>query len=90
MSKNIPTMSLTGMLSSSGSLRGTISSPLVAKSYNGDYKITPKAFQSQRLKTSNRFLLDDIVISEVPYYENENHANGLTAYIAKEGVIENA
>ena len=55
------------------------------ESYDGEYRITPKAFQSQMLDTENKVLDRNIVVAEVPYYETGNAANGVTSYIAKEG-----
>lgn len=55
------------------------------ESYDGEYKITPKAFDSQILDTTNKVLDRNIVVTEVPYYETGNQANGVTSYIAKEG-----
>ena len=40
------------------------------ESYDGEYKITPKAFDSQTLDTENKILERNIVITEVPYYED--------------------
>lgn len=53
--------------------------------YTGSYEVTPKAFTSQTLETQNKVLTDDIVVSEVPYYETTNDTGGITSYIAKEG-----
>ena len=55
------------------------------ESYDGEYRVTPKAFQSQMLDTENKVLDRNIVVTEVPYYETGNAANGVTSYIAKEG-----
>lgn len=55
------------------------------ESYDGEYRITPKAFRSQMLDTENKVLDRNIVVTEVPYYETGNAANGVTSYIAKEG-----
>ena len=44
-----------------------------------------KSFQSQMLDTENKVLDRNIVVTEVPYYETGNSANGVTSYIAKEG-----
>lgn len=52
--------------------------------YTGDYTVVPKAFASQTLNTANKTLTDDILVKEVPYFENENFSKGLTVYIAKE------
>lgn len=56
------------------------------ESYDGEYKITPKAFDSQILDTTNKVLDRNIVVTEVPYYETGNQANGVTSYIAKEEI----
>lgn len=53
--------------------------------YTGSYEVTPKAFESQTLETQDKILADDIIISEVPYYETANDTGGVTSYIAKEG-----
>ena len=55
------------------------------KSEEHEYRVTPKAFQSQMLDTENKVLDRNIVVTEVPYYETGNAANGVTSYIAKEG-----
>lgn len=53
--------------------------------YTGSYEVTPKAFESQTLETKDKTLANDIIISEVPYYETSNDTGGVTSYIAKEG-----
>lgn len=53
--------------------------------YIGEYEITPRAFNSQMLDTANKVLGQNIVVTEIPYYETGNEANGVTSYIAKEG-----
>lgn len=53
--------------------------------YTGEYQVIPKAFDSQTLDTANKLLEEDIVVSEVPYYETANEADGVTSYIAREG-----
>lgn len=58
------------------------------ESYDGEYKVIPKAFDSQMLDTANKVLDRNVVITEVPYYETGNEANGVTAYIAKEGDLK--
>ena len=40
---------------------------------------------SQTMGTENKVLDRNIAITEVPYYETGNEANGVTSYIAKEG-----
>lgn len=55
------------------------------ESYEGEYQVTPKAFNEQTLDTANKILAQDIIVKEVPYYETGNEANGTTSYIAREG-----
>lgn len=54
-------------------------------SYTGEYTVIPKAYNSQTLDTANKLLEEDIVVSEVPYYETANEADGVISYIAREG-----
>lgn len=75
---------LRGTLSSSESLNGAICVAKEYDAYSGDYKVIPKASGSQILNTANKVLKEDILVTEVPYWETSNESNGLTAYIAKE------
>lgn len=50
--------------------------------YDGDYNVTPLAFQEVKLKTKDKKLIEDIVVKEVPYYETTNLSGGNTVYIA--------
>lgn len=54
--------------------------------YDGDYNVTPLAFQEVTLKTKDKKLIEDIVVKEIPYYETTNPSGGNTVYIA--GQIE--
>ncbi len=81
MSEIVSGRSLTGALSSPGSLSGTVA---VYPPYEETYSVTPKAGETQVLKTANNFLTKDIVINPIPYYETSNSSDGLTVYIAKE------
>lgn len=54
--------------------------------YDGDYNVTPLAFQEVTLKTKDKKLIEDIVVKEIPYYETTNLSGGNTVYIA--GQIE--
>ena len=56
--------------------------------YSGPYQVTPKASESQVLKTSSYLMGEDVTVLEVPYYEVGNTSDGTTVYIA-EGVTEN-
>lgn len=54
--------------------------------YEGEYNVTPLAFQETTLKTKDKKLNQNIVIKEIPYYETTNQGGGSTVYIA--GQIE--
>lgn len=75
---------LAGKLSCTGGLSGKISIMREYDHYNGNYKVSPKAFEEQTLQTTNKLLGEDVIITEVPYYETSNTSNGTTVYIAKE------
>lgn len=47
--------------------------------YDGDYEVTPKKLE-QRLKTNDKFMVDDVKIKGIPYYETSN-ISGTTVYI---------
>ena len=81
MSEIVSGKSLTGTLSSPGSLTGTVA---VYPPYKEEYSVTPKAGVQQVLKTANKLLTEDIVINPIPYYETTNPSDGKTVYIAKE------
>ncbi len=75
---------LRGTLSGSESLNGSICVTKEYDVYSGDYKVVPRASSSQTLHTANKVLKEDILVTEVPYWETSNESNGTTAYIAKE------
>lgn len=75
---------LSGKLSGDGNLKGAICVTKEYDAYTGDYKVIPKAFNSQILPTANKVLKEDVVIMEVPYWETGNESDGTTAYIARE------
>lgn len=78
--------SLNGKMSGESVLRGTLSVCVTREydTYSGDYKVVPKASGSQILNTANKVMKDDILVTEIPYWETSNESNGTTAYIAKE------
>lgn len=77
--------SLSGALSCEGSLHGQLSvGGRNAEKYEGIYRVVPKARRAQMLPTENKLLKENIVVTEVPFFETENDANGKTVYIAKE------
>lgn len=75
---------LRGKLSGDAGLKGSICVTKEYDAYAGDYKVIPKAFDSQVLETANKVLKENVTVSEVPYWETSNESNGTTAYIAKE------
>lgn len=48
--------------------------------YDGPYEVTP-SIRSQTLETRLKFMADDLVVKEIPYYETSN-LQGITVYIA--------
>lgn len=59
----------------------TVSPPLI-DDYEGSYAVIPKV-DEQILETRNKFMLDDVIIHKVPYYEADNQI-GTTIFIASE------
>ena len=51
--------------------------------YAGDYTVTPNV-SGKTLSTKQKFLVEDITIRPIPYYEVSNTAGGDTVFIAKE------
>lgn len=49
--------------------------------YDGSTVVIPKAFQQQSLDTSDKIVLDDITVLEIPYTEVSNLSDGLTVII---------
>lgn len=49
--------------------------------YEGDYIVTPLAYNQTILKTSGKRMADNVTVREVPYYEVSN-VEGKTVYIA--------
>lgn len=76
--------SLRGKLSGSGALSGIICITQEYDAYTGEYKVVPQAFRAQTLETANKLLHNNMIISEIPYFETGNDSGGITAYIAKE------
>lgn len=55
---------LSGSLSCSGGLSGKVSLPTNFERYNGDYEVTPDAFNAQTLPTANKLLTQDVVVKK--------------------------
>lgn len=54
------------------------------ESYEGEYVVTPKAFQTQVLETDGKRMYDNVTVKEIPYAEVPNRF-GVTIVIANEG-----
>lgn len=78
--------SLVGNLSPTSSLKGTITLPSIigGEPYQGEYIVTPLAFDPVVLPTRNKTLSDDVTVTKVPYYETSNIYDGKTVYIAED------
>ena len=78
---------LSGKLSCNGGLTGTLSvgHGYDYETYDGEYEVVPRAFNSQTLKTANKLLMKDITVTEVPFFETSNEQDGKTIYIAMGG-----
>lgn len=53
------------------------------ENYEGSYVVTPKV-DAQVLPTANKFLLNDMTVKPIPYYEVSNTSGGSTVFIARE------
>lgn len=51
--------------------------------YEGEYNITPLAFQQQELETKDKYLEENVIVKEVPFFEVSN-VEGTTVYIGSE------
>lgn len=51
--------------------------------YDGEYIVTPKAYEDQTLATKNKRMKDNVTVKAVPYWETSNKY-GETVYIASE------
>ena len=85
---------LVGTLSGGGTLRGSITTTLPSVSgvvtvpsavgvipYEGVTEVTPRADAEIVLPTMRRYVRDDIVVREIPYYEVSNPSGGMTVSI---------
>ena len=83
-----PARSISGSISFLGDLHGSINgryhiSGVVRRgsysTYDGDYEVTPKKAE-QKLETNDKFMVDDVKVKGIPYYETSN-ISGTTVYI---------
>ena len=84
-----PTVSLVGTLKPSGVIVGQMcmKQPIVVPStqdvYEGSYDVTPKTMQ-QTLQTAEKYMLENVTVRKIPYYESSNSGGGSTVYIGTE------
>lgn len=64
-------MPITGHLPNPGTLTGVFTIQY-DKPYDGEYTIVPSAYSDQVLNTRNKFLKQNIVVTEIPTYETSN------------------
>lgn len=82
--------SLRGALSSSQTLDGKVVGTLEivgkmnvggqAEVYEGDYEVIPKV-TAQSLPTKEKYMIDDVTVKEIPFFETSNNSGGNTVYI---------
>ena len=79
-----PVMEITGRLTDVQTISGYLTTPLVVPPdvYEGPYLVIPKAYESQILFTDGLLMEDDVTVTEIPYFESDNEANGRTVTIA--------
>ena len=53
--------------------------------YEGDYAVTPK-IDEQTIPTKDKFLVKDVTINPIPYFDVSNTSGGSTVYI---GTLKN-
>lgn len=51
--------------------------------YEGSYKAVPQVI-AQTLETRHKYLIDDITICEIPFFNVSNNSGGSTVYIGKD------
>ena len=76
---------LEAIITPCGIIKGVISKPTIehGSEYTGPYDVKPKV-NSQRLKTSGKYMSKDVKINEIPYAEVSNPQGGTTVSIAWE------
>lgn len=55
---------------------------IIPNAYEGDYILTPK-IEEQKFPTAEKYMLDDVTVKAIPYYETDNQL-GTTVYIGNE------
>lgn len=54
--------------------------------YEGEYKVTPTV-DGQTLETKEKFMIEDLQIKAIPFFDVSNTAGGSTVYIGSEVII---
>ena len=95
MSSIIPVVPLSGSISGTGKLSGTLegkpavisgeisSYRLSHTKYSGPYEVIPRKVD-QTLETSDKLLTDDVTINAINYSQVDNPSGGLTVNIGYE------
>jgi hypothetical protein len=76
---------LNGSATSQGSLAGNLAAAYESQipPYEGDYEVTPKV-EGQELKTKHKYMIQDVTVHAIPFFEVSNTSGGNTVYIANE------
>lgn len=84
-----PAQSLAGFIYREAAIVGNLASAYTTEGtpYEGDYDVTPTV-EGQELRTKNRYMMDDVTIRAIPFYEVSNQTGGNTVYIADEVEME--
>lgn len=96
MSSIIPVVPLSGSISGTGKLSGTITGldlPIISgdisddtithNTYDGSYEVYPRKI-AQTLDTANKFMADDLTVDAINYSETSNPEGGITINIGFE------
>lgn len=54
--------------------------------YEGEYTVTPLAWEQVILETANKTMRNDVTVEEIPYYRTSNPSGGDTIFIGYQGV----
>lgn len=57
-----------------------------AEIYDGEYIVTPQAWEQVILETSGKLMSDDVTVKEIPYHRTSNPSGGDTIFIGYQGV----
>lgn len=81
--------SLTGELAYKAHLTGALATAYSSAGvkYDGDYEVTPTV-DGLELNTKDRYMVDDVKINAIPFFEISNTSGGNTVYIAGEIELE--